>query len=200
MFQLEGSPSNPLARSKSHLTQIQTMAKRSILPPEILSADTRAFFDVLNSEQDFSVVVIATAYIDACLASLLHKRLLASSVSDKLLDPRGGALGTFASRADASYALGLISKALYQDLLILAEIRNHCAHHHLSLSFDSSDLATSCAKLCYALTLKNGDIDEPMFRNGELSSTRNRFVLTAVLISQRLLLTALGVARVQSVA
>jgi hypothetical protein len=162
-----------------------------------LSTNTQAFFDVLNNEPDFSVVVISAAYIDACLATPLAKLLVQSSVSAKLLDARSGALGSFASRADACYTLGLVSKSLYQDLLVLAEIRNQFAHHHLSLTFSTPELSASCKGLSYAMTLKNGDIDEPMFRPGQLDDIRTRFVMSVVLISQRLLVTALGVKRIE---
>lgn len=175
------------------------MTKHTILQAENLSTDTKAFFDVLNNEPDFSVVVISAAYIDACLAALLDKLLVQSSISAKLLDACSGALGSFASRADACYTLGLVSKSLYQDLLVLAEIRNQFAHHHLSLTFATPELSASCIKLSYAMTLKNGDIDEPMFRSGQLDDIRTRFVLSVVLISQRLLVTALGVKRIEPV-
>lgn len=173
------------------------MAKRSILPAEALSGDTQAFFDVLNNEPDFSVVVISAAYVDACLAALLNRRFIQSSVSSKVLDARSGSLGSFSSRADACYVLGLVSKALYQDLLVLAEMRNQFAHHHLSLTFETPELVESCNRLSYAMTLKNGDFDEPMFKPGQLSGARERFTVSVVLISQRLLLTALGVQKLE---
>src|SRR5687768_16031576 len=106
------------------------MPRRPILPPEHLSEDTQQFFDVLNGSSDLVVVLVAASYIDASLAALLHKFLVESSVSSKLLDPRGGALGTFAAKLDAAYALGLIDKPLYKDLCKIAEIRNEVAHHH----------------------------------------------------------------------
>ena len=169
------------------------MAKRTILPAETLSADTQAFFDVLNNEPDFSVVVISAAYVDACLAALLEKFFVQSSVSTKVLDARSGSLGSFSSRADACYVLGLVSKPLYQDLLVLAEMRNQFAHHHLSLTFETPELIGSCNKLSYAMTLKNGDLDEPMFKPDQLTNARERFTVSVVLLSQRLLLTALGI-------
>ncbi len=39
-----------------------------------------------------------------------------------------------------------------------------------------------------------------MFKAGQLDDTRNRFVMTVVLMSQRLLLIALGVKRVENAA
>ena len=174
---------------------------RAILPVEALSADTQKFFDVLNDEPDFSVVVVSCAYLDACLGSILEKHLIQSEVSTKLLDVRSGVLGSFSARSDACYALGLISKRIYQDLLMLAELRNQFAHHHFMLDFDASGISQICASLKYAETLKRWDMnnDEFMFQPGQLEDARTRFVMTVVLISQRLLLIALGVKRIEKV-
>ena len=177
------------------------MVKRPIIPAEVLSSDTQEFFDVLNKEPDLSVVIVAAAYIDACLGALLQKLFVESSVSSKLLDSRAGALGIYASRADACYSLGLISKALYQDLLVVAEIRNQFAHYHLNLNFTEPEIARRCQDLGYIFTLKNGDhLDEPMFKPGQLSDisdSRFRLIITVVIISQHLLVTALGVKKVE---
>jgi len=125
----------------------ESMTQRPILPAETLSSDTQAFFDVLNKEPDLSVVLVSPAYIDACLGALLQKLFIDSSVSLKLLDSWVGSLGTYVSRADACYSLGLISKALYQDLLVLAEIRNQFAHYHLNLNFTEPEVARRCQDL-----------------------------------------------------
>lgn len=177
------------------------MRRHSILPVQTLSADTQKFFDVLNDEPDFSVVVVACAYLDACLGSILKNYLLESKISMKLLDARSGALGALGARTDACYSLGLIPKRIYQDLLVLAEIRNHVAHHHLTLTFASPELAEGCKSLKYAEMLERWDRDdgELMFKPGQLNDTRTRFVMTVVLLSQRLLLIALEVKRVNSV-
>lgn len=177
------------------------MTKRAILPIEALSADTQKFYDVLNNEPDFSVVVVSCAYLDACLGAILEKHLIQSGVSAKLLDVRSGALGSFSARSDIYYALGLISKRIYQDLLVLAGLRNQFAHHHIMLDFDVADISQICASLKYAETLERWDMDngELMFKPGQLDDARTRFVMNAVLISQHLLSIALGVKRIEKV-
>ena len=177
------------------------MAKRPVLPAETLSADTQALYDVVNNEPDFSVVVVSCAYVDACLGSILEKRLLQNSASERLLDVRSGALGSFSARADICYALGLVPKRLYQDLQVLTEVRNHVAHHHVMLNFASPAVAKACQSLKYAETLERWDRDdgELMFKPGQLDDTRTRFVMSVVLMSQRLLTIALGVKHVEAV-
>lgn len=165
----------------------------------MLSADTQKLFDVLNNEPDFSVVVVSCAYLDACLGSILEKYLLEGTVSSGLLDARSGALGAFSARSDACYCLGLISKCIYQDLLVLARLRNKIAHHHLMLDFSVSTIADECRLLKYAETLERWDSDngELMFLPGQLNDARTRFEMTVVLMSRRLLLIALSMKRVE---
>jgi DNA-binding MltR family transcriptional regulator len=197
-FELTGKPINvrPVLRATR---SDKPLAKRPVLPAETLSGDTQALYDVVNDEPDFSVVVVSCAYLDACLGSILEKHFLQSAVSTKLLDPGRGVLGTFTARSDACYALGLISKGIYQDLLVLAELRNQVAHHHLMLSFSTPAVVEACKSLKYAETLVRWDRDDGslMFQPGQLEDPRTRFVMSVVLMSQRLLLIALGVKRVE---
>lgn len=167
------------------------MAPRTPLPPELLSTDTKQLCDLLNEGADASVVIVGVSYIDACLASLIAKRLRKSSVTEKLLDSRSGPIGSFVARADLAYALALISKSMYQDLLVLAELRNVAAHHHFELSFASETIVAGCSKLKYISGLKNGGTDEPLMDEGLIAPPRNRFTITALMIVNRLLITAL---------
>lgn len=173
------------------------MAKRPPVSTEGLSKDSQAFLDVLNGESDLSAVLVATSYISACLGTLLNGFLLKSSVSTELLDGKAGLLGSFNSRSNACYCLGLINKLLYQDLLVIAEIRNEFAHHHLALSFAVPEVALLCEKLSYAAGLRNENFDKPLIDTKPLSRPRNRFVISVVLISQQLLFEGQVVKHVQ---
>jgi DNA-binding MltR family transcriptional regulator len=168
------------------------MAPRPPLPPEVLSSDTEKFFKLLNESQDSSLIVVAVSYIDACLASLLAKRLRKSSISESLLDSRAGPMGSFAVRSKLAYALALIDKPMYQDLQLLSELRNEVAHHHFELQIADPAVAAACMKLGYVSSLNNGLSDKPLMDDSWLASPRSRFTISAMLIAQRLLLTALG--------
>lgn len=173
------------------------MTRRSLVPVEGLSKDGQSVYEVLNGEPDLSAVLIASSYIDACLGALLEGFFLKSSVATKLLNVKGGSLGSFSSRSDACYCLGLINKQLYQDILVIAEIRNQFAHHHLALSFAVPEAAEQCEKLSYVAGLRNGNSDEPLLDSKHMRAPRNKFVLSVVLISQRLLIKGLEVKHVQ---
>lgn len=165
--------------------------------PETLSAESKHLYDLLNQGADVAVIVVAVSYVDASLSSLLAKYLLKSSVTDKLLDSRSGALGSFVARSDLAYALALIDKSMYQDLLVLAELRNETAHHHFELSFSSPSVVSHCGKLAYAANLKDAGSGGPLFEEVWLVQPRGRFTLTATMIVSRLLLTALGTGHVE---
>jgi DNA-binding MltR family transcriptional regulator len=168
--------------------------KRELLPPEALSGDSVEFFDTLNKEGDLAVVLVAASYLDACVGTLLGRFFIESGVSNKLLDING-ALGSFGARADASYALDLISTVLYQDLLTVVEMRNRFAHHHLALDFEDVTVRQLCGKLKWVESLRNGATKDPLGLEKFMVTTRDRFVLTVVMLSQSLLLDALSVKR-----
>ena len=171
------------------------MAKRRIIRIEDLSEDGQKLFDVLNEGADLAVVLIATSYLDASLGSILHRFFLESEVSDQILAVRGGALGTFAVRADLCYVLGIISRQFYQDLRLIGSIRNEFAHHHLALTFDTPSVRELCNQFVYIESLRDSRTKKPILPEELLVGARNRFVLTVTIISQRLLLTGLGIKR-----
>jgi DNA-binding MltR family transcriptional regulator len=168
----------------------RAMAKRPVLPIEQLSAESQQMLDVLNNDSDLEAVLVATSFLDACLGSILNRQFIDSRVSKKLLEP-SGALGNYSARADVCYALGLIQKPLHADLQKIAEIRNKIAHYHQALSFESDAIRKLCADLSYVMSLKNGNTSEPLFNEELILHPRNRFVITTVMINQRLLIIGL---------
>lgn len=176
------------------------MGKQRIHHPEKLRADKGAFFNILNGEPDFSVIIISVSYLDACLAALLNRFLIQSSVTEQMLDPHRGSLGSFAIKADLAYVLGLIPKCMYQDLQQFAEIRNQVAHQHLNLNFADKSICDGCFRLQYLGTLKNGDFDEPAFPPERMPPPKERFKITAVVISNFLLTESERIARRETAA
>lgn len=179
-------------RSKN---ESKLMAKKQIPQIEQLSTESKELFELLNDADDLSVILVATSFLDLSIAAILKRQLLDNSATDRLLDSRAGALGSFAVRADACYALGLIAKPIYRDLLKIAEIRNMIAHHHLALSFQAEGVAKLCEELSYVDSLESSSNGEPPLFAKFMNTPRNRFVLTTVMISQRLLLIGLGIKR-----
>lgn len=75
--------------------------------------------DQLEKESDTGGVLIATSFIDACLTSLLRAFFKKSKITEKILNPTSGSLGTFSAKCDITYCLNLILKDTYKDLITL---------------------------------------------------------------------------------
>ena len=159
------------------------MAKPPRIPTQQLSSDTTKLFAVLNNESDLAVILISSSFIDACLLSLLEKKLLKSNTTDRLLG-NSGILGSLRSRADLCYVLGLLPKQHYNDIVEIAEIRNRVAHHHLNLSFEDVEINTRVSKLSVYRLWLNSDL-----------TLRDRFVLCVVHLHTWLLIWALEAER-----
>jgi DNA-binding MltR family transcriptional regulator len=164
------------------------------IPVEQLSEDSRLLMDVINDQSDLACAVIGAAFLETTLGTLLERKFLVSSVAAKLLGA-SGALGSIAPRTDLAYCIGLISKDHYQDLCVIAEIRNRFAHSHLTVGFSNEGIRVSCDELKEWRILLQGQNEEPLIGATEDQLTRrarNQFNFTVVLVSSRLLLTTLG--------
>jgi DNA-binding MltR family transcriptional regulator len=58
-----------------------------------------------------------------------------------------GPLGTFTTRIDLTYCLGLIRSDQHKDLHTCRKIRNLCAHSHKRISFDEQSVIDLCRNL-----------------------------------------------------
>lgn len=170
------------------------MARKTIqiLAGETLSEQSKALCDVINNETDLACVLISTSFLDQCLASLFERYFIESDTVPKLLDARGGTLGTFSSRSDLSYCLGLISKSFYQNMKIVGEIRNVFAHSHLSLNFGDADVTRLVNSLTFPSVLAAVRIEEGKAQNtsdpfGHFAAPRIRFSVIIVLMVNRIL-------------
>ena len=168
------------------------MAKKKLPAIETLAADTQEFFDILNEKSDFAVILIAAGYLDAAVAGLLAKAFCDEDIATKLLESPAAALSGFGARIDLAYAIGLIRPTIREDLLRVAKIRNRCAHSHLRLNFEDTAIKDLVENLEYVKAV-NGDAAGPFAAMA--TTPRSKFVLTVTLISQRLLVDALGTKR-----
>jgi DNA-binding MltR family transcriptional regulator len=161
------------------------MKSRQPLSPESLSDEAQRLHQQLATSSDVAAIVVGVSYIDTSLASLLSKKLLKSSVSDRLLD-------TFSARTDMSYALAPIDKPIYQELRTLGELRNEIAHSHYELSFSSPEVIERCTQLVYISTLRDSVTGTPIFGAEKIAAARTRFLYTASILANIVILTARG--------
>lgn len=168
---------------------------------EVLSEKESAdLYNAINGEPPLPCVLIATNYLDQCLASLLKKHLIDGGTTEELLDPtKNGALGSFQTRAEMAYCLGFIHKAVFSNLCLIAQIRNRFAHNHLALNFDDTEIVRLCSELTFPRNVRGVRVDEtgshPDAGNpfAYCIGARDKFSTVVVLTSSRLLLTGLSV-------
>lgn len=116
---------------------------------------SKPFWDALEKESDRAIAVIATCILDTQLEELIR----ASYIKDarvKLLFKSDHILQTYFAKINIAYFSGLIPEPLYNDLKIIAEIRNSFAHQITgNMNFSATNIANKIDK--FNLTSKEVD-------------------------------------------
>lgn len=103
---------------------------------------------ILN-ETDRGAVLMSAAFLDDKLKELIEKRM----VQDKKISRRAfdfnGPLGTFSSRIDFAYLIGILPKNAQRDLHTVRAIRNQFAHHAAPLSYEEEKVKILCDRLVF---------------------------------------------------
>ncbi len=172
-----------------------TMKKKSVINISELLEQVRELRNRLSKESDVGGVLISTSFLEACLASLLREYLKKPSVTEKLLNPISGSLGSFNSKCDVAYCLDLIMKTTYQDLLIIGQTRNLFAHDHLKGSFNDEDVRKICGELNAPNDYLDANQDQSNFEGVKeyFGSPKNRFIYTVSCISDLLMKETLSI-------
>ncbi|MNV42121.1 hypothetical protein D3C71_1337810 [compost metagenome] len=118
-------------------------------------ADFRASLD---PETDRGCVLMAASFLDSELELLLGNFVVNDSKVIEETFSQGKAVGTFSSRIDLAYLLGLIGKSARRDLHLIRKIRNAFGHTYRPLSFADQDISNRCRELTYTL---RPDTDPP---------------------------------------
>ncbi|MBE3654823.1 MULTISPECIES: MltR family transcriptional regulator [Vibrio] len=130
-------------------TKVLLKNTAELCPPEeqeIVKKIT-SFRQVLIEESDRGCALMAVAFIDELLIDLLKAYFVENEALTKRLLSSSGSLGSFSSRIDMAYALGLMSKNVVHDLNILRKIRNDFAHVSKPLTFEEDGLRSRCFAL-----------------------------------------------------
>jgi DNA-binding MltR family transcriptional regulator len=142
----------------------------------LLSAKDQEVFDgyatLLSKETDRGAAVLAGGYLDALLEDLLRAVLVLGPKLDDLIST-GRPLGSFSSRIDLAYSLGLLPEVRLRDLHLIRKIRNYFAHDMEADTFAMSPVCDWCREL--ASTTWALSISDPasLFRN----DFRGQFIL-----------------------
>jgi mannitol operon repressor len=134
-------------------------------------ADFNKFLGEMNKETERGTALIACVMLDNLLEKTIRSFLVQDSDIDLLLRGFNAPLGTFSSRIQACYSMGLISTQEYGECLILKKVRNVFAHG-VHVSFKDQNIVD----LCKRLTLGIMDI------KGWDTGARRQFTTAAIVI------------------
>lgn len=110
------------------------------------------YYDILQkefeSESDRAAVIVAASMLDELLRTLLMARLIpVSSATDELFDGANAPLGTFSSRIEMAYRIGVVSVKFARDLHLVRRIRNDFAHNIHGCSFEDTRVRSRVIEL-----------------------------------------------------
>lgn len=147
-----------------------------IMRPEE-TKDLTTFLAELQRESDRGLPLVGTAFIDQKLRDTLESLFIEDKVANRLLDDANSPLGTFSSRLDCCYALGLINAYEHSEINLLRKVRNEFAHAKHGISFKSQRIMAFCS------TLKS---DLPLGAGHPVNDARFRFINAVICIILRL--------------
>ena len=114
---------------------------------EVKMDEVFVFLQSLSKETDRGCALIAAAYLDVEIENLLSKHFVPNnSVKNEILG-QSRPLGTFSSRIDLAYLLGLIGPKVNRDLHLVRKIRNDFAHNPQPINFDDESPSNRCREL-----------------------------------------------------
>ncbi|HYV90832.1 MAG TPA: hypothetical protein VE978_03580 [Chitinophagales bacterium] len=106
------------------------------------------FLNGFQKETDRGAAILAASMLDQKLKTILADFLIECKPSRQLLEGYNAPIGSFSSRQNLAYSLGLISDYEFKDCEIVRKIRNDFAHKfQLEFSFNESRVSSLCYNL-----------------------------------------------------
>ena len=101
----------------------------------------------LDSESDRGCALMAAAFLDGELERQLRQFVVDNThITDDIFG-QSRPIGTFSSRIDLAYLLGLIGSDAHRDLHLIRKIRNSFGHTHTPLTFEDESIASRCREM-----------------------------------------------------
>lgn len=125
-----------------------------------------------NKESDRASVILVASILDESLYSLLRSYFVPiASSNDELFEGANAPLGTFSSKIDIAYRIGLISSKFCRDLHLIRKIRNSFAHDIFDCTFENGSVKSRIDELIKSaigkITADDGDESIPKGHKGE---------------------------------
>jgi DNA-binding MltR family transcriptional regulator len=98
-------------------------------------------------DNDREVVIVGCAYIEVLVKALLRESLAQDKKElNLLLDEAQGALPGLVQRARLLYLMGSFSKVIFEDIKLVARVRNYFAHN-VTASFSDESVVKNVRKM-----------------------------------------------------
>jgi hypothetical protein len=128
-----------------------------------------AFRESLTPETDRGCALMAAAFLDSELGRLLRAAWIADSKSADDMLGQSKPLGTFSSRIDLAFLMGLIGRQARRDLHLIRKIRNEFGHVAEPIAFDSTRISAWCLEFYHTSRTKDSD-PQSLFTNAVLGA------------------------------
>lgn len=111
----------------------------------------------LNAETDRGCALMVASFLDYKIEQLLTARFVNDPKSTAEHLSQSGPLGTFSSRIDAAYLLGIIGENVRRDIHLIRKIRNEFGHSHKPLLFTDERIRDRCRELFHFHAIETTD-------------------------------------------
>lgn len=108
---------------------------------------------------DRATAIVSGAFLDDCLAGLLHAYMVSDTGSDAAVFSGNGPLSTFSAKIVMAFRLGIISEDERSDLEKIRKIRNRFAHEVTLSSFEDQSTRDLCKLIATPLEMISITID-----------------------------------------
>lgn len=98
----------------------------------------------IEKDSDRAVGIVAAAMVEIRLTNAIQSRMHSDEAILNSLFRASGALGTFSSKIDLAFLIGIISQDAHRDLLTMKDIRNAFAHKLHIKDFCSQSVRDKC--------------------------------------------------------
>ncbi|MDR6755161.1 DNA-binding MltR family transcriptional regulator [Mycoplana sp. BE70] len=120
------------------------------LPHDDSMSAINALSGRLGDLDEQGLVLAAAAFAEDSLAKLLRAFMLPNNAASQLIDGFNAPLGTLSAKVKAAYALGLVTKAQFEDLEHLRIIRNDFSHTWRVVAFSDQAISDRIRSINYS--------------------------------------------------
>ena len=104
----------------------------------------QAMDELIKTKSDRAIAIVGGSIIEQCLeAAILERFHHNKAIRDRIFNP-SGALGSFSSKIDMGFLLGIYAAPAHRDLRTVKDIRNAFAHSLDISSFNNQKITDLC--------------------------------------------------------